>query len=242
MSAFRDRYGWVAWAERVSVSLRPVLRRVLRRLAEHADEDGFAWPSVATLTRALGLSPATKPHVRRALRELELRGFILCIERGGGRIGHATLFALRGDREAADVAALPLPECYPTGGACAPRRPGRTGGAGASHRGRVRPATGGACAPRSTWKNTKNPLARSAPTAGHDAGERNGNRADAPPTAPALPPQNPAGMKALARDVLNTYRRKRCAPLDADGAPSQFLSTPDATPTHSPAPATPEGT
>ena len=38
------------------------------------------------------------PWVRRALRELELRGFILCIERGGGRIGHATLFALRGDR------------------------------------------------------------------------------------------------------------------------------------------------
>lgn len=59
----------------------PALEKlILLALADHANEDGEAWPSIATLSRRTGLAERT---VQRNLRELELKGYLSISEARG---------------------------------------------------------------------------------------------------------------------------------------------------------------
>ena len=66
--------------------ISPSQKAVLVRLADHANDDGKAWPSIRSLTAATCLSPRT---VQRALRDLETLGFIR-INRRTATVGDPT--------------------------------------------------------------------------------------------------------------------------------------------------------
>jgi DNA-binding transcriptional ArsR family regulator len=73
--------GW-AYDQRLG---SPTLKAVLAKLADHANDDGFMWPLVETLTDATELSERA---VRAALKELAERGLLEIrhrIGRGGQR-------------------------------------------------------------------------------------------------------------------------------------------------------------
>lgn len=69
------------WAKKVR-GLRWAERMVLGNLADHANGEGRAWPSVATIAGEEGIGQST---VKRALRGLEARGLIRPERPGGGR-------------------------------------------------------------------------------------------------------------------------------------------------------------
>jgi len=75
--------GWraVEWVLERSPQTETAACAVLVAIARHADDEGKAWPSVATIARLARLS---ERHVKRILRELEASGELV-IERGGGR-------------------------------------------------------------------------------------------------------------------------------------------------------------
>jgi DNA-binding transcriptional MocR family regulator len=61
--------------------LRPVARLVAFVIADHANRDGVAYPSVPTIARRAGVTDAT---VRRALLDLTAAG-VFTVHPGGGR-------------------------------------------------------------------------------------------------------------------------------------------------------------
>jgi len=69
-------------------------------IANYADENGQAWPSVERLCADTGMSRAT---VQRSLRKLEKAGLVTCHKRLRGTLQTSNLYTLKGKLSAASL-------------------------------------------------------------------------------------------------------------------------------------------
>lgn len=69
-------------------------------IANYADENGQAWPSVERLCADTGMSRAT---VQRSLRKLEKSGLLSCHKRVKGSLQTSNLYKLKGKSAAASL-------------------------------------------------------------------------------------------------------------------------------------------
>ena len=69
--------------------------RVYCALALYANTDGVCFPSQETLTEALGLKPASVRNVRKAIKSLMDKGWVVRVERGNNHKQQANKYLLR---------------------------------------------------------------------------------------------------------------------------------------------------
>lgn len=81
----------MAWA--LKQPAKTAEKFLLLVIANYADEQGRAWPSVETLARDTGMSRAT---VKRSMKKLEEAGYVRRHKRLKGHLQTSNLYTLKG--------------------------------------------------------------------------------------------------------------------------------------------------